>query len=82
MDATLTLSSQGQVTLPKSMWGVLGVRPGSKIMAYLQKTLKGHAVVLQAEPESWADYLKGSGKGLWGEDSDEYLRKERESWDA
>lgn len=81
MDATLTVSSQGQITLPKAMRDLLGVTPGSKVIAYLQKALKGHAVVLEPKPKSWYKLLAGSGKGLWGENSDEYLRRERESWD-
>lgn len=79
--ATLTVSSQGQITIPKAWRELLGLKKGKKLMASVVDWVKGKAIVIKKEPESWAEYLAGTGKGLWGKDSDEYHRKWKEEWD-
>lgn len=82
MTATLIISSQGQVTLKKEIREALGVKSGSKLLASVTntKTGVGPSLILEPEPKSWYKAVAGTGKGLWGENSDEYIRKERESW--
>lgn len=79
MNATLTLSSQGQVVIPAAVRRVLGAKPGSKLR--LRVVYKRNSPVAMIEPEtkSWVERVAGIAKGVYG-DVDEYIRKERESW--
>ena len=76
----ITISPQGQITIPKLWRGALGVKKGDKVLAYLKKTPRGVAVILSSKPENWTDLVAGSGPGLWSE-SDTYIAKERNSWE-
>ena len=75
----ITISPQGQVTIPKSWRSVLGIEKGSKVTAHLKKTPQGAAIILSSQPENWTDLVGGSGHGLWS-DADIYIAKERSSW--
>ncbi|KKQ37275.1 MAG: hypothetical protein US54_C0039G0001 [Candidatus Roizmanbacteria bacterium GW2011_GWA2_37_7] len=75
----ITISPQGQITIPKSWRNALNVKKGTKIIAHLKKTSQGVAVILSPQPENWTDLVAGSGTGLWS-DSDTYISKERSSW--
>lgn len=77
---TITISPQGQITIPKAWRDLLGLKAGKKLAVSIATWVKGKAIVIRSEPKSWADYLAGTGKGLWGKDSDVYLQKERDSW--
>lgn len=78
--AHITISPQGQLTIPKSWRELLKIEKGSKITAHLKKTSQGAAVILSPQPENWTDLVGGSGAGLWSE-SDSYIAKERSSWE-
>lgn len=78
--STITVSSQYQITIPKKLREALGIKPGQKLLAWIQKWVKGKALTLTPKPKSLADYTLGLGKGLWG-DPDEYIQKERDSWE-
>ena len=75
----LTISSQGQITVPKIIRDRIGIKSGAKIVVYIKKDLQGDVVVLEPKEKSWAKKLAGSGKKLWG-NSDKYLKNERKSW--
>ena len=77
--ATLTVSSQYQITIPKKIREALGIKPGQKLWVWVQKWLKSKALTITPKPKSLADYTLGLGKGLWG-NPDEYIQKERDSW--
>jgi len=76
----IAISPQGQITIPKSWRGALGVKKGDKVIAYLKKTPQGVAVILSSKPENWTELVAGSGRGLWS-NSDTYIAKERNSWE-
>jgi len=77
--ATLTISPQGQITIPKEWRKLLG---GTKLVAWLKvATGEKQQLVLEKKSSNWVKEYAGSGKGLWGPDPDEYLRQERASWD-
>ena len=76
----ITISPQGQVTIPKLWRKVLGIEKGNKITAHLKKTPQGAAMILSPQPENWTELVSGSGRGLWS-DSDTYIAKERDSWE-
>lgn len=75
----ITISSQGQLTIPKSWRTILGIEKGNKIIAHLKKTPQGAAVILSSQPENWTSLVGGSGTGLW-KDANKYIAKERSSW--
>ncbi len=82
MSATLTVSPQGQLTLPKSWRSILGLKPGEKLNATLKKDNSDSALVLSKKPQNWTNYMAGLGKEIWEDvDVDEYIRKERDSWE-
>jgi len=85
MDTVITLkvSPQGQITIPKAWRKALEIKPGTtKLVAYLTDLLKTKALTLQPKPKNWADYMAGLGKEVWEKvDTDEYIRKERDSWE-
>jgi len=75
----ITISPQGQLTIPKSWRSILGMKKGNKIIAQLKRTPQGAAVILSLQPENWTELVAGSGRGLWS-DSDIYITQERSSW--
>ncbi len=72
-----TVTSKGQVTIPKPLRDYLGLEPGSQVdFAY---TADGQVVIRPTSPmkksrkkSSRFDALRGSGKGL-GMSTDEYM---------
>jgi antitoxin PrlF len=72
-----TMTTKGQVTIPKQLRDYLGLEPGSRVdFAY---TSDGQVVICPAKPgkklkkePSRFDALRGSGKGL-GMSTDEYM---------
>jgi AbrB family looped-hinge helix DNA binding protein len=69
-----TLSSKNQIVVPREAREALGVRPGDKLLI----VVRGDTVLILPRPESWSKSLRG----LAGEPyPDEYLDRERASWD-
>ncbi len=80
--ATLTVSSQYQITIPKQLREELAIKPGQKLLAWVQDWAKSKAIALVPKPKSLADYTLGLGKEIWDKvDIDEYIQKERDSWE-
>lgn len=77
---TLTISPQGQITIPASLRRDLNLKGGTKLILNLVKWVKSKAIVLQPMPKNWVDTVAGSGKGLWSKSSEKYLQEERNSW--
>lgn len=77
---TLTISPQGQITIPAPLRRHLNLKAGTKLIINLVDWAKSKTIVLQPIPKSWVDAVSGSGKGLWGKSSEKYLEEERESW--
>jgi len=72
-----TVTTKGQVTIPKQLRDYLGIEPGSKVD--FDYTPDGQVVIRSALPEkkskkkvSRFDALRGAGKGL-GMSTDEYM---------
>jgi len=79
---TLTVSPQGQITIPKDWRKLLNLNKKTKMIAQLTDMPKGKAVLLNPEPKSWVKHMAGLGKDVWGKiDTDEYIQKERDSWE-
>lgn len=72
--AEATISSKNQIVVPKEVREALGVKAGDKLLIMV----RGTTAVMMPKPKDHLKALFGIGRGLYGED---YLRKERESWD-
>ena len=76
--ATTRVSTKGQIVLPAEIREKMGLQPGDELTV---EVVDGKAVVAKA-PKSWAQWGYGLGKEIWeGVDVDEYVRKERETWE-
>jgi len=73
---TARLSKQNQMVLPKEAREHMGVGPGDEFLVICRRD----GSILLTKPSQMLAALKGSGKHVYG-DTDEYLRKERASWD-
>ena len=72
--ATATLSGKNQIVVPREAREALGLKAGDKLLV----VVKGNAVIMMREPVSYEKAIRGMARGLYPED---YLRKERASWD-
>jgi AbrB family looped-hinge helix DNA binding protein len=72
--AEATLSSKNQIVIPKEVRDAMGVKPGDKLIFVVQD---GCAFIMR-RPKSIAEALRGCMQGVYPEN---YLQKERESWD-
>lgn len=77
---TITISPQGQITIPASLRRTLNLRAGTKLILNIVDWVKSKAIVIQPVPKSWVDQVAGTGKGMWGKSSDAYLDRERNAW--
>lgn len=77
---TVTLSPQGQITIPIDLRRALNLKSGTKMILDVVDWVKSKAVILRSTPKNWVDEVVGSGQGLWGKNSDNYLEKERNQW--
>lgn len=72
--AEATLSTKNQIVIPREAREALGVKPGDKLLVIV----RGEKVIIRQKPESQHEAIKGLSRGSY---SDEYLKKERRSWD-
>lgn len=79
--AVTKISSKNQITLPVAAVRQLGLRPGDRLTVRLED----NRIVLKPRPKNWVEYYRGRLRGVYGatvEEMDEYVRKERESWQS
>jgi AbrB family looped-hinge helix DNA binding protein len=72
---TTTVSSKGQVTIPAAVLRELRLSPGDTLWV----TRVEEGVFMSKMPESIADCLEGSMRGVFG-DATEYVSEERAAW--
>ena len=76
------VSTKYQVVIPKKIRKQIGIKPGQK----MDVSIIGKKIVLTPgdDTKNWKwpdDYIKNLPNPWEGEDSNEWLKKERESWD-
>lgn len=77
--AVTKISSKNQITLPVAAVRQLGLRPGDRLTVRLEDS----KIVLKPRPRNWVQHYRGRLRGVYGanvEEIDEYVRKERDSW--
>lgn len=72
---TTTVSSKGQVTIPAALLRELHLQPGTTLLVVPVRD----GVMLVRRPDSPADELAGSVRGVYG-DAREYVEAERATW--
>ena len=72
--AEATLSSKNQIVIPREAREALGLKPGDKVLL----AVRGNTVVMLRKPKSYANAIRGIGRGLYPAN---YLAEERRSWD-
>ena len=73
------LSSKNQITLPVAILRELGLRPGDRLTVRLEDG----RIVLKPRPKDWVQHYRGRLRGTYGrsiEETERYVRGERESW--
>jgi AbrB family looped-hinge helix DNA binding protein len=79
---TLTISPQGQITVPKQWREALSLKPGKRVLAWMKEGAKTKVLTLTPEPANWTAYMAGLGQEVWtGVDIEDYINKEREAWE-
>ncbi len=76
---SVTISSKRQITIPAEVFRLLGLKEGQKLMVEVE----GDRIILTARPLSLTKALGGVTKGLYGSSADdvnEYVNKERDTW--
>ena len=69
-----TLSAKNQIVIPREARAALGLKPGDKILV----VVKGKRVIILQKPKSYHAAIRGLAGGIYSED---YSKKERQSWD-
>jgi AbrB family looped-hinge helix DNA binding protein len=68
------LSSKNQIVIPKEAREALGVKAGDKLLVVVH----GKKLIILEKPKSFAEAIRGLARKPYPED---YLQKERDSWD-
>jgi len=73
----VSLSSKGQLVIPKEAREKMGLEPGDKLTYDVSK----ESITFRKAPKSYTEYMLGLHQEIWQtEDSKEYLERERISW--
>jgi AbrB family looped-hinge helix DNA binding protein len=72
--ADAILCAKNQIVIPREARKALGLKPGDKLVVVPH----GKHLIVFKKPKSYAAALAGLGRGLY---PDDYLKKERESWE-
>ena len=81
MNMILTLSSQGQLIIPKAVRDQLKVKPGDKVRMRVTTSLSHPQAVIEPANIDWVQATAGIGKGMYTPDPKTYIENERNSWD-
>jgi AbrB family looped-hinge helix DNA binding protein len=72
--AEAKLSTKNQIVIPREARRALKLKAGDKVLV----VVRGDRVVLLQKPKAFHTAIRGLANGMYGED---YLAKERESWE-
>ena len=77
MTEYVSLSTRGQLVIPKEARDKMGLQPGDK----LTYDVTPDKITFRKTPKSYTEYMLGLHKEVWqDEDSEEYLKRERQIW--
>jgi len=81
MTTIVTISSQGQIILPKALRSAMKLKPGDKVRLRLESTAPVPQAVIEPTNIDWAKAVRGIAKGAYGPVPAKWLENERNSWD-
>lgn len=73
---SITIGKKAQIVIPKKAREAVGIKEGSKV-----NLMYDHGRIIIMDPKRAGELLEGLGKEIWGGKGEEYLEKERNSWD-
>ncbi|MCD6291619.1 MAG: AbrB/MazE/SpoVT family DNA-binding domain-containing protein [Anaerolineae bacterium] len=74
---TAQVSSKYQVVLPKEVRVALGIHPRTQVLFLID----GDRVYLRPRPTSFSTKLRGLHSHVWRQGGEDWLAKERASWE-
>ena len=76
---TVKISSKNQITIPQKLLDVWNLKPNQKVIIDTDE----NELYILIKPKNWADASLGLGKEMWKRagGADNYIKKERASWD-
>jgi AbrB family looped-hinge helix DNA binding protein len=79
---TLTISPQGQITIPIALRKTLNMTPGTQVIVNVINWVKEKSLVISAKPKSSTNYSLGLGQDVWKNiNADKYIQEMRKEWD-
>jgi len=75
--ATAQVSTAYQIVIPRAVRKALGIKPRDQVIFIIDED----RVYLRLRPKSFIEKLSDLHTHVWRQPSDEWLHKERESWD-
>lgn len=73
----MKMSSKNQIVVPREAREKLGLVPGDRLLV----SVSDDRIVMEKAPGDLAAALQGLLEGCFGDDLDEYLERERGSWE-
>jgi AbrB family looped-hinge helix DNA binding protein len=74
---TAQVSSKYQMVIPKEVRSALGIHPHDQILFLIE----GDRVYLRPRPKSFTEKLRGLHAHVWQRPTEEWLERERSSWE-
>ena len=74
---TAKVSDKYQIAIPKEVREKIKLRKGTSVFVYTD----GDTVYIWKKPKDYVKAMLGLGKDTWSGKGEEFLKKERESWD-
>jgi len=75
---TVKISSRNQIAIPSRARGILGLRPGDRLLVDIQDGM----LILVPEPQDYVAALQGLRREVWQNiNIESYLKDERGAWD-
>ena len=68
---------KSQIVIPAKIRKSLKIVPGDTLLIVADRNER---ISIMKKPENWVKAVRGSCKGVWGDNPQDYLKKERESW--
>lgn len=78
MEAIVTrVSPKYQIVIPRAVREALQLRPDDTLLFLIS----GDSVILRARPASFTEAMRGLHKEIWPAHTEDWLEKERASWE-
>jgi AbrB family looped-hinge helix DNA binding protein len=81
MFETVKVNSKYQIVIPKAVRKLMTeLKPGVEVSMRPTATNKIELSVVEGDADAWLKKYSGIAKNIWGNDSTEWLKKQRQDW--